>query len=96
MTQARHRRVVYKKWQHYVHWMFHFLLDYEADIQHMAEADEQNTVYITLEALLQRFGTINPIYVRSHLLSPGQSFGDLQLTTSQPEVMSGCVDGSAI
>ena len=47
--------------------MFHFLLDFEADIQDMAEVDEQTIVYNTLKALLQRFDTINSIFVRSHL-----------------------------
>ena len=35
--------------------MFYVLLDFEANIQGMAEVDEHITVYITLEALLQRF-----------------------------------------
>ena len=47
--------------------MYHVLLDLEANIQGMAEVDGQIIVYITLEALLQRFGAINSIYVRSHL-----------------------------
>ena len=68
---AQHRlckRVVYKKWKHHVYWMFHCLLDFEANIQGMAEMDEKTIVYITLETLvLQRSDAVNSIYVRSHL-----------------------------
>ena len=51
--------------------MFYFLLDFEADIQGMAEVDKQTMVYITLEALLQIFDIVNSINVRSNSLSPG-------------------------
>ena len=47
--------------------MFYILLDFEANIQGMAEVDEQIIVYITLEALLHRFDAVNSIYVCSHL-----------------------------
>ena len=61
-------RVVYKKWKRHVYWMYHVLLNLEANIQGMAKVDEQIIVYITLEALLQGFDAINSIYVRSRLL----------------------------